>query len=158
MGYRRITVQAKRKRPLNPERPENEVYLFELDHRHPGGQVTICEGDTVTCYPTPKVQALLGTGNVEQVTDATVIEEAIAKSAPAPVVETADIAPESLFNLELDERIIDAVTAGGFNSIGSVAEAYREGALEQVKGIGKGRLEKIGHALVSAGHLDEDDL
>lgn len=178
MGYRRITVKGLRKRPFDPERPAHRILLFENDRRHPRGQACVMEGHVAEVYPTAAVKKLISSGQVEQIDEAAAAEavearadaQAVAAAAraagdAATAAEAAGVAagddsihPESLFNLKLDDPTIQALEGAGIDTMGALVDAWRTGEVQTVKGVGRARLESIGHALVEAGQLAESDL
>lgn len=145
MAYQRITVFAPRIRPLDPERPENKVILFDIDERHPGGQAFLAEGNTAEVFPTPEVTKRLGDGRLVKVDP----------KGPAP--DPTAIDPNSLFALTLDDDTVKVLEGAGIGDVVALVGAWRSGDVQKVRGVGKARLEQIKHALVKGSHLGEDE-
>lgn len=144
MGYQRITVEAPRRRPFDPEHPVNGPVLFDIDERHPGGQAYLAEGDRAEVYPTAEVNKRLGEGR-------------LVKVDPKAPAQPAAIDPNSLWALAgLDDGTVKVLEGAGIGDVAALTMAWNSGDLQKTQGIGKGRLDAIRHALITANHIGED--
>lgn len=150
--HRRFHCPRKTKVPSWDPYGGARVVATEKDVRHarqerPMGDILIAEGDTFWANPdTPEIRRLLSVGRIHPV-DARA-------AAPDPTKVEGDGVETVLDN----GRLVGTLKGGGIDTADHLAQAWLDGSLKQVRGLGRGGLREIGEALVTAGLIAVEDL
>lgn len=150
--HRRYHCPRKTKVPSWDPYGGARVVATEKDVRHarrerPMGDILIAEGDTLWANPdTPEIRRLLSAGRIVEVPG----------GAPAP--DPARVAGDGVETVLDNGRLAGTLKGNHIDTADQLAQAWLDGSLKQIRGLGRGGLREIGESLVTAGLIAVEDL